>query len=74
MPDRLSRWPTLVSELAEPSGISLPSAVKHLTVLWQGGFVAFQHVSRVRVCTVEPRPLDAMEGDGDQDCEMQNAC
>lgn len=44
MLDRLSRGPASVSELAGPLGIALPSAVKHLAVLEQGGFVASQKV------------------------------
>ena len=58
---RLSRGPASVSELAEPLGIALPSAVKHLAVLEQGGFVASRKVGRVRTYTVEPKALDAME-------------
>jgi DNA-binding transcriptional ArsR family regulator len=61
MLDRLSRGPASVSELAEPLGIALPSAVKHLAVLEQGGFVASQKVGRVRTYTVEPKALDTME-------------
>ncbi|WP_425258651.1 ArsR/SmtB family transcription factor [Rubrivivax sp. RP6-9] len=61
MLDRLSRGPASVSELAEPLGIALPSAVKHLAVLEQGGFVASRKRGRVRTYTVKPRALDAME-------------
>ncbi len=61
MLDRLSRGPASVSELAESLGIALPSAVKHLAVLEQGGFVASRKVGRVRTYTVEPKALDAME-------------
>lgn len=61
MIDRLSRGPASVSELAEPLGIALPSAVKHLAVLEQGGFVASQKVGRVRTYKVERKALDAME-------------
>lgn len=61
MLDRLSRGPASVSELAEPLGVALPSAVKHLAVLEQGGFVASQKVGRVRTYRVEPKALDAME-------------
>lgn len=61
MLDRLSRGPASVSELAEPLGIALPSAVKHLAVLEQGGFVASKKVGRVRTYTVEAKALDAME-------------
>jgi DNA-binding transcriptional ArsR family regulator len=61
MLDRLSRGPASVSELAEPLGIALPSAVKHLAVLEEGGFVASQKVGRVRTYTAQPKALDAME-------------
>jgi DNA-binding transcriptional ArsR family regulator len=60
MLDRLSRGPATVSELAEPLGIALPSAVKHLAVLEQGGFVASRKLGRVRTYTAEPRAMDAM--------------
>jgi DNA-binding transcriptional ArsR family regulator len=61
MLDRLCRGPASVSELAEPLGIALPSAVKHLAVLEQGGFVASEKVGRVRTYTIELKTLDAME-------------
>ena len=61
MLDRLSKGPASVSELAAPLGIALPSAVKHLAVLEQGGFVASEKVGRVRTYTIEPGALDAME-------------
>ncbi|MFT3665120.1 ArsR/SmtB family transcription factor [Piscinibacter sp.] len=61
MLDRLSRGPASVSELAEPLGIALPSAVKHLAVLEAGGFVVSRKVGRVRTYKAESRALDAME-------------
>jgi len=61
MLDHLSRGPASVSELAEPLGIALPSAVKHLAVLEGGGFVSSRKVGRVRTYTAEPKALDAME-------------
>jgi DNA-binding transcriptional ArsR family regulator len=61
MLDRLCRGPASVSELAEPLGIALPSAVKHLAVLEQGGFVASHKVGRVRTYTIELKTLCAME-------------
>ena len=61
MIDRLSRGPASVSDLAAPLGIALPSAVKHLAVLEQGGFVISEKVGRVRTYSVEPKALDAME-------------
>ena len=61
MLDRLSRGSASVTELAEPLGIALPSAVKHLAVLEQGGFVASQKLGRVRTYTAQPKALDEME-------------
>ena len=55
MLDRLSRGPASVTELAEPPGILLPSAVKHLAVLEQGGFVASQKLGRAHLHTAQPR-------------------
>lgn len=50
-----------MSELAEPLGIALPSAVKHLAVLEEGGFVVSEKVGRVRTYTAEPQAFEAME-------------
>lgn len=61
MLDRLSRGPASVSELAQPLGIALPSAVKHLSVLEQGGFVVSEKSGRVRTYSIEPKALDAMD-------------
>lgn len=57
----LSRGPASVSELAVPLGMALPSAVKHLAVLEQGGFVASHKTGRVRTYQVEPKAFKAME-------------
>lgn len=61
MLDRLSRGPASVSELADPLGLALPSAVKHLAVLEQGGFVASQKLGRESTYTAQPKALDEME-------------
>lgn len=61
MLDRLSREPASVSDLAGSLGLALPSTVKHLAVLEQGGFVVSEKVGRVRTYTIEPKALDAME-------------
>ncbi|NCT96132.1 MAG: winged helix-turn-helix transcriptional regulator [Comamonadaceae bacterium] len=58
---RLGSGPASVSELAEPLGIALPSAVKHLAVLEQGGFVASRKSGRVRTYQADPAALDAMQ-------------
>ena len=58
---RLSTGPASVSEMAAPLGIALPSAVKHLAVLEQGGFVASTKTGRVRTYQTEPKAFEAME-------------
>lgn len=61
MLDCLSRGPASVSDLAGPLGLALPSAVKHLAVLEQGGFVASEKAGRVRTYRIQPDALQAME-------------
>ena len=59
--EALSGGPASVSELAEPLGMALPSAVKHLAILEQGGFVVSQKAGRVRTYQVDPKAFDAMD-------------
>lgn len=61
MLERLSAGTASVSELAGPLHIALPSAVKHLAVLEQGGLVRSQKSGRVRTYEVEPGAFEAME-------------
>ncbi len=61
MLDRLGRGTASASELAEPLGIALPSAVKHLAVLEQSGFVTSEKTGRVRVYAVDSRAIRAMD-------------
>lgn len=57
MIEQLSRGPASVKELARPSNMRLPSAVKHLKVLEEGGIVASRKVGRVRTYTMRPQAL-----------------
>lgn len=57
MVEQLSRGPATVSELAEPIGIALPSALKHLKVLEDGGLVHSEKAGRVRTYRVRPDAL-----------------
>ena len=59
MLDRLSRGPASVTELAEPSDMSLPAIVQHLAVLEASGLVRSEKVGRVRTCRIE---LSALRG------------
>jgi DNA-binding transcriptional ArsR family regulator len=46
-----------ISELAEPTGMSLPSVLKHLKVLADAGLIDQQKTGRVRHCRLEDGPL-----------------
>ena len=61
MLDRLGRSTASASELAEPLGIALPSAVKHLAVLEQSGFVMSEKTGRVRIYAIEPKAIRTMD-------------
>lgn len=60
MVERLSQGPATVSELAEPIAIALPSALKHLKVLEDGGLVQSDKVGRVRTYRMRPDALSAV--------------
>lgn len=61
MLDRLAKGPASVSELAEPLALALPSVVKHLAVLEQGGIVISRKQGRVRTYALAPKAFDAIE-------------
>ena len=54
MVERLCARPASVRQLAEPAGMRLPSALKHLRVLEDGGIVASRKVGRVRTYEISP--------------------
>ncbi|WP_024574701.1 MULTISPECIES: metalloregulator ArsR/SmtB family transcription factor [unclassified Afipia] len=57
MVERLSRGPASVKQLADPMEMALPSAVKHLRILEEGGLVASKKAGRVRTYTIKPQAL-----------------
>lgn len=61
MVERLSLGPATVKELAGPANMRLPSALKHLRVLEDGGIVASRKVGRTRTYTIEPTALSAID-------------
>lgn len=61
MIDRLARGPASVKELAAPTGMALPSAVKHLKVLEDGGLVTSDKAGRVRTYRIRAAALDRVE-------------
>lgn len=54
MVERLCRHPASVKELAEPVGMGLPSALKHLRLLEDSGIVVSSKQGRVRTYRIRP--------------------
>jgi DNA-binding transcriptional ArsR family regulator len=61
MVERLARGPASVSELAQPTGLSLPAVMQHLALLESSGLVRTQKAGRVRTCRIEPAALSLAE-------------
>jgi DNA-binding transcriptional ArsR family regulator len=61
MLERLGRGSATISELAEPFGISLTGAKKHVGVLEAAGLVTTEKVGRARRCRLAPRRLDEID-------------
>jgi DNA-binding transcriptional ArsR family regulator len=57
MVERLARGPALVSELARPFDLPLPTVVQHLGVLEAAGIVTSTKVGRVRIYQLAPEAL-----------------
>ncbi len=58
---RLVRGPASVSELAAPFDMKLPTFMKHLRVLEDGGLIRSTKRGRVRTCEIQPRRLAEAE-------------
>lgn len=54
---RLCLGEASVSELAEPFGIGLPTFLKHIRILEDGGFLESRKAGRVRMCALNPEAL-----------------
>ena len=57
---RLARGHAAVSELAGPSGLRLPTVLRHLSVLEAAGLVTSAKDGRVRSCALQPEALVPM--------------
>jgi DNA-binding transcriptional ArsR family regulator len=58
--ERLAKSPAVVSELAAPFSMALPSLLQHLKVLEDAGVVTSQKHGRVRTVILRPGALDAL--------------
>lgn len=56
---RLARGAAPVTELAGPTGLRLPTVMRHLAVLEEAGLIATSKDGRVRTCALVPEALDA---------------
>lgn len=55
---RLAETPARVTDLAGPTGLRLPTVMRHLSVLEEAGLIATSKDGRVRTCAIVPEALD----------------
>ncbi len=70
---RLAEGPAAVSELAAPTGLRLPTVMRHLAVLAEAGLIATSKDGRVRTCAIVPEALAPMQNWLDQQRAIWNA-
>ncbi|CAN5345529.1 metalloregulator ArsR/SmtB family transcription factor [soil metagenome] len=58
--ERLAKSPAVVSELAAPFSMALPSLMQHLRSLEDAGLVTSQKHGRVRTVSLRPGALDVL--------------
>ena len=54
---RLAEGPAPVTELFAPTGLRLPTVMRHLSVLEEAGLIATAKDGRVRTCALVPEAL-----------------
>lgn len=59
--DHLSSGPASMSDLADKLGIALPSALKHLAILEDGGLIRSEKVGRTRTYSMAPDAFSGLE-------------
>ncbi len=62
MLSRLAKGPVGVSELAAPTGLRLPTIMRHLSVLEDAGLITTAKGGRVRSCAFLPEALEPVRG------------
>ena len=58
--ERLAKSPAVVSELAAPFAMALPSLMQHLSILENAGLVTSEELGRVRTVSLRPGALDVL--------------
>ena len=56
--ERLAEGAATVGELAAPTGLRLPTVMKHLSVLEEVGLIATEKRGRTRVCSAVPGAME----------------
>jgi DNA-binding transcriptional ArsR family regulator len=60
MLSRLMQGPAPVTELARPTGMALPTVMRHLAVLQQAGLIDTRKSGRTRLCRARPGTLSVV--------------
>jgi DNA-binding transcriptional ArsR family regulator len=55
---RLGEGPAAVTDLAGPTGLRLPTVMRHLQVLEEAGLIATAKDGRVRTCAIVPEAFE----------------
>lgn len=55
---RLAEGPSRVTDLAGPTGLRLPTVMRHLAVLEEAGLISTSKDGRVRTCAIVPEALE----------------
>jgi DNA-binding transcriptional ArsR family regulator len=55
---RLREGPARVTDLSQPTGLRLPTVMRHLDVLEQAGLIRTEKNGRIRVCAFVPEALE----------------
>ena len=54
---RLAQTPAQVTDLAEPTGLRLPTVMRHISVLEEAGLLTSSKDGRIRTCAIVPEAL-----------------
>lgn len=70
---RLAKAPAPVTELADPTGLKLPTVMRHLAVLEEAGLITTSKEGRIRTCALVPAALDPVRTWLDEQTEIWEA-
>lgn len=54
---RLAEGPAGVTDLAEPTGLRLPTVMRHISVLEEAGLITSSKDGRIRTCAIVPEAM-----------------